>query len=156
MRNRLKALQKKPKHVRDRYAFFGATFVTLCLLGIWATTVPVKLATLTAREATVVVAPEESAVTPVEMPEAPGRYAHLQAAVATAYAALAAKVSVLVGDVAPVPPATTSTPMVWTERLEARESWGTVKDAPLVLIATSSATAGATTTYAATTTAVVQ
>ncbi len=157
MQKRLDALQKKPKHVRDRYAFFGAALVTLCLLGIWVTTVPVKLAKLTVEETAIVVAPEESIVAPVEMPKAPGRYAHLQAAVVTAYASLSAKVSTLLKDEASVPPAPTSTPMVWTERLEANESWDMPENAPPILIATSSsAGTGTSTVRATTTTPVVQ
>lgn len=31
----LDELRRKPKHVRDRYAFFGALFVTLCIAMVW-------------------------------------------------------------------------------------------------------------------------
>ncbi len=93
---------------------------------------------------------------PVQMPEAPGRYEHVAAAVVAAYHSLAAMVTTIVKDTEPSVPHATSTPMVWTERLEARETGGVVPDAEPVLISTSSAVASTSSRGPATTTPVIQ
>ena len=46
MLDRLEKLRAKPKHVRDRYAFWVAVGVTLCVVGVWVTTLPPRLAVL--------------------------------------------------------------------------------------------------------------
>jgi hypothetical protein len=46
MFERLEKLRTKPKHIRDRYAFWLSAGVTLCIFGIWATTLPPRLAVL--------------------------------------------------------------------------------------------------------------
>jgi hypothetical protein len=40
MLNKIEALRKQPKHIRDRYAFWIAIFLTCFVVAVWALTLP--------------------------------------------------------------------------------------------------------------------
>ncbi len=42
MLKKIEALRKEPKHVRNRYAFWTAFFVTLVIIVVWGSTLPAR------------------------------------------------------------------------------------------------------------------
>jgi hypothetical protein len=131
MFTKLEALRKKPKHVRDRYAFWFASLATFCIAGVWATTLPAKFSTIMGVDVT----------TPVEVAEANSRWSDMLASVRAGISGLVSDEEATTTVKAE---ATSSAPaMVWTE---AAVSERVETDAParIILIGTSSAAAATT------------
>jgi hypothetical protein len=43
MIEKIEALRKKPRHVRNRYAFWVAVLITLVIVGVWSLTLPARI-----------------------------------------------------------------------------------------------------------------
>ncbi len=141
MLHKIEQLRKKPKHVRDRYAFWFAFLFTVCVAGVWATTLPARFLALSETEVT---APEEIGV-------AGERWSGLLASVRSGFAALGTETDDVEGAVVlPVTATTTSTStdpladMVWTEAAKAPEREPTQPARTILIGTTSTATASGT------------
>ncbi|OIP77532.1 MAG: hypothetical protein AUK16_01655 [Parcubacteria group bacterium CG2_30_44_11] len=105
---KLDELRKKPKHVRNRYAFWLATIFTLCVAGVWVTTLPTRLALITSTAA--------GTVSTAEVRTLGSRWSSMTAAVRSSFnrsRIASAVVESTPNQIASSTPTTTD--MVWTE-----------------------------------------
>lgn len=53
MIEKIEALRKKPRHVRNRYAFWIALLITLVIVGVWSLTLPSRISNIEGTQAEV-------------------------------------------------------------------------------------------------------
>jgi len=104
----LDKLRKKPKSVRNRYAFWLAVLFTICVAGIWVTTLPTRLFLIMSTAA--------GTASTAEVRTLSSRWSNITAAVRTSFnksPIASAVVESTSNQIASSTPTTTD--MVWTE-----------------------------------------
>lgn len=153
MLNRIEEWRTKPVPQKRRYALTAAVVTTLVIAGMWASTLPTRLAVLDFDQAAAVIEAEEveaERVPGIIPPAEPSRFSTFTANVMNGFAVVKNK---LVGTPEePAPPVVaTTTPRAWTEVVDAkREPIIETGGKPIMIeVATTSATTTASTTEGA-------
>ncbi len=153
MLERIEEWRTKPVQQKRRYGLVAAATVTLVIAGIWASTIPSRLAVLDfdqSQSAATIAAdtPEVAPVPGIVPPTEPSRFAQFAATVGDGFAIVKNKLITHKEAPAPLEPEATTTPMAWTDVVEAQRAPIVVPegDPIMILVATTTASTSKTAT----------